>query len=151
MTEPDNIRQQMARIRHDLHKDVSGLRGEVERALDWKWLPRNYPLTTVFAALAAGYVIVPRRGEAPTKIVAPEPEDETVVASRPRRGLASYSMGLLSPIVEQAIQTYAALWIEGWMRRHLGRGPTPSPAPAETRKGSPSGNDFVFNRPVDLR
>jgi hypothetical protein len=150
MTEPDNIRQQMARIRHDLHKDVSGLRGEVQRALDWKWLPRNYPLTTVLAALATGYLIVPRRGGAPTKIVAPRPDNAPAVAARPRRGLASYSMGLLSPIVEQAIQTYAALWIENWMRRHLGRGPAPWPAPPETRKGPPTGSDFVFNRPGDL-
>jgi hypothetical protein len=148
MTEADLIRQQMARIRHDLHKDVSGVRGGVERALDWKSLPRNYPLAAVVAALAAGYMIVPRRASAArdgamaADFHAPDGEK-----TRPRRGFAPYAMGLLWPIAEQAFQSYAAMWIEDWIRQKLRGGPSPD----NGADGRGSGNDFVFTRPVDLR
>ena len=68
MSEIDDIRRQMAQIRHDLHQDVSNVVGgvsevvtEVSEVMDWRSIVRNYPFVITGAALAVGYLIVPRR------------------------------------------------------------------------------------------
>ena len=146
MNEPDLIRQQMAQIRHDLHKDVSGVRGGVENVLDWRTLPRHYPLASILAAVAAGYALVPRRGHQDGTVIAP-PEVQTLRPSRPPQRLGGYALGLLWPIAEQAFQTYAAIWLEGWIRRNLGRGPAPDDAQAEPRQRMGPGSEFFFTKP----
>ena len=150
MTEPDLIRQQMAQIRHDLHKDVSGVRGSVEQVLDWRSLPRHYPLASILAALAAGYALVPHRGHQNGAVASP-PERDSVQWSSTRQGVGRYALGLLWPIAEQAVQTYAAIWIESRLRRYLGRGPAPDEARAEHRQAMAPGDEFFFTRPGDRR
>ena len=74
MNEIDEIRRQMAQIRHDLHQDVSNVVSgvsevvnEVSGVMDWRSALRGHPYMLVGAALAAGYLIVPRR----KKVVVP--------------------------------------------------------------------------------
>ena len=70
MNEIDEIRRQMAQIRHDLHQDVSNVVSgvsevvnEVSGVMDWRSALRGHPYMLVGAALAAGYLIVPRAQE----------------------------------------------------------------------------------------
>ena len=74
MNEIDQIRRQMAQIRHDLHQDVSNVVSgvsevvnEVSGVMDWRSALRSHPYMLVGAALAVGYLIVPRR----KKVVVP--------------------------------------------------------------------------------
>jgi hypothetical protein len=147
VTEPDDIRQQMARIRHDLHKDVSGVRGGVAQAMDWRSLPRNYPLASICAALAVGYAVVPRRVSSPEETVSTQPDAQSAEPDKRRRGVGSHAIGLLWPIAEQAIQAYAALWLEKWIRGRVGRGPDSFGGRPEDRKGPRSANGLVFTAP----
>src|SRR5271157_3344351 len=64
----------MAQIRHDLHQDVSNVVSgvsevvnEVSGIMDWRSALRGHPYMLAGAALAAGYLIVPRR----KKVVVP--------------------------------------------------------------------------------
>ena len=70
-------------------------------------------------------------------------------SQRPQRGAGAYALGLLWPIAEQAVQTYAAIWIESWIRRHLGPGPAPAPSGVGARQGMAPDNDFFFVKPSD--
>lgn len=70
MNEIDEIRWQMAQIRHDLHQDVasvvsgvSGVVDEVTEVMDWRSVLRNHPYIATGVALATGYLIVPRRSK----------------------------------------------------------------------------------------
>ena len=70
MNEIDEIRWQMAQIRHDLHHDVasvvsgvSGVVDEVSEVMDWRSALRNHPYIATGTALAVGYLIVPRRAK----------------------------------------------------------------------------------------
>ena len=70
MNEIDEIRWQMAQIRHDLHHDVasvvsgvSGVVDEVSEVMDWRSVLRNHPYIATGVALAVGYLIVPRRAK----------------------------------------------------------------------------------------
>lgn len=150
MTEPDLIRQQMAQIRHDLHKDVSSVRGDVEQALDWKSLPRHYPLASIIAAVAAGYVIVPQRSTR-NGAVASVHESPAAVRSRPWRGFGAHVLDLVWPLTEQALQTYAAIWIENWIRRNLGHGPAPVESSGENGPGMAPGMEFFNFKSSDRR
>ena len=68
VNEINEIRRQMAQIRHDLHQDVSNVVSgvsevvnEVSGVMDWRSALRGHPYMLVGTALAAGYLIVPRR------------------------------------------------------------------------------------------
>ena len=146
MTEADLICQQMALIRHNLHKDVSEVRGGVEQVLDWKSLPRRYPIASVVASLVAGYAIVPRGADRAKERIVSQAGLLDAVPTQPRRAMASRAVDFLWPIAEQAIQAYAAVWIEGQIRQYKSQGPSsPRAAKSENGKQSSSG-DPVFSR-----
>jgi hypothetical protein len=123
VNEIDDIRQQMAQIRHDLHHDVSGVVSGVAEVMDWRSALRRHPWATVGAAFLSGYLLVPRRNgttaQAAQGLIAmpSDPEER----SAPSAGLAGRTMRLLWPIAEQAIQSYALFWINGRIKQHLER------------------------------
>lgn len=156
MSEIDDIRRQMAQIRHDLHQDVSSVVGgvsevvtEVEEAMDWRSVIRNHPYLITGAALAAGYLIVPRRTKVAAQsnanhlITAPVPE-----AAGPRNKRfrpMSWALNLLWPIATQAAQSYAMIWIENQLKDHLQMGPDRHPPEQD------QGRDFPFRAPGQFR
>ncbi|HKM54580.1 MAG TPA: hypothetical protein VJY33_14310 [Isosphaeraceae bacterium] len=132
MNEIDEIRRQMAQIRHDLHQDVSNVVSgvsevvnEVSGVMDWRSALRGHPYMLVGAALAAGYLIVPRRKEVA------EPGQNSLASTvvpesltrKKRFRPVSFAAELLWPIATQAIQAYALIWIENRLKQYLHVGP----------------------------
>jgi fluoride ion exporter CrcB/FEX len=72
----DEIQRQMAVIRTHLPGEVGGIVTNVRRLADWRYYIRAFPLGSLAAAAAAGYLLVPhssaKAGEA-----APEPSRAT--------------------------------------------------------------------------
>ena len=132
MNEIDEIRRQMAQIRHDLHQDVSNVVSgvsdvvnEVSGVMDWRAALRGHPYILVGAALAAGYLIVPRRKQVSepslnsfASSVVPEP-----ITRKKRFRPVSSAIQFLWPIATQAAQAYALVWIENRLKQHLHVGP----------------------------
>ena len=132
MNEIDEIRQQMAQIRHDLHQDVSSVVSgvsdvvnEVSEAMDWRSVLRRHPYILMGAAMAAGYLMVPRRNEdrppSQNQLARLVPADDGPRKKRFRP--VSWAFDLLGPIATQAIQAYALMWIENRLKEHLHAGP----------------------------
>ncbi len=137
MNEIDEIRRQMALIRRELHQDVSGVVSGVSEAMDWRAMLQRHPWASVGAAAVAGYLVVPRRTGGNGQAMPLLAESEPVPARRPGRSLAGRALGLLWPIAEQALQSYALVWINGQIKQYLqpnGAGPDhfgPDDGPAE--------------------
>jgi hypothetical protein len=158
VNEIDEIRWQMAQIRHDLHHDVasvvsgvSGVVDEVSEAMDWRSVLRNHPYIATGVALAVGYLIVPRRA----KQVVPS-QNHLVSVQAPEAGLRkkrfrpiSWAFELLGPIATQAIQAYALVWIENRIKEHLHTLPDGSPSGTQPGRqpAQHEGDDFIFKVP----
>jgi hypothetical protein len=165
----DDIRRQMAAIRHDMHFDVSNVVSDVEEAFNWRSVLRGHPYITVGAALAVGYFIVPkRRRRVERKVAAVDGIQPFLGASvpagyvpvrpeKPPKSLArkagGWALGLLWPLVSQSVQAYAAAWLEGQIKQHLNLH-TPPPEPGDGRSssatgnpGDPYGGDAVYRMP----
>jgi hypothetical protein len=150
----DEIRRQMAQIRHDLHQDVSsvvsgvtGVVSEVSEVMDWRSVLRGHPYLLVGAALAAGYAIVPRRkklAEPGQNYLASTVVPETRIRKQRFRPV-SLAVELLWPIATQAIQAYALVWIENRLRQYVHSG-SESHGLDERR-----GNEFQRTAPGYLR
>jgi len=126
--EIDDIRRQMAQIRHDLHQDVtsvvssvSEVVSEVSGVMDWRSVLRGHPFLLVGAALGAGYLIVPRRKkvvELSQNHFASTAVPETLTRKKRFRPV-SLAVELLWPIATQAVQAYALIWIENRLKQYL--------------------------------
>ena len=126
--EIDEIRRKMAQIRRDLHEDVRSVVQGAEAATDWRRFIRNYPWATMGAALAVGYVLVPRRHRATTTIHMASPEMARAIApaeapkpaeAKKGKGLLGTVFGLVAPVAFRAAQGYALQFAEQWMSQKL--------------------------------
>jgi hypothetical protein len=158
VNEIDEIRWQMAQIRHDLHQDVasvvsgvSGVVEEVTEVMDWRSVLRNHPFIATGAALAVGYLIVPRRA----KQAVPS-QNHLVSEQVPGTGLRkkrfrplSWAFDMLGPIATQAIQAYALVWIENRIKQHLHTLPDGNPSASQPGRQPTEhrGDDFFFKVP----
>lgn len=154
----DEIRRQMALIRRDLHADVSNVVEDVGEALDWRAPLRSHPYIAIGVGLVAGYFLVPRKKSgvqnARQALAALPPEALVEVAPRlaaavrppaPRpvppepskplgRRLLSWGVGMAWPLVSQAVQSYAAIWLEDQLKQQMNpnrkppAGPPPPPS-----------------------
>lgn len=140
----DEIRRQMALIRRDMHADVTHVVDEVEEALDWRAPIRNHPYIAMGVGLLAGYFLVPRKkkskaqrlqetlaelppqalaGAAPRLAGLSRPEPVRVVKADPPkplgRRLLSWGVGMAWPLVSQAAQSYAAMWLEDQLKQQM--------------------------------
>jgi hypothetical protein len=130
--EIDEIRRQMAQIRHDLHQDVSNVVSgvsdvvsEVSGVMDWRSALRGHPYILLGTALAAGYLLVPRRKKVAVpsqNLLASTVVPETLIRKKRFRPV-SLAVELLWPIAAQAVQAYALIWIENRLKQYLHVGP----------------------------
>jgi hypothetical protein len=126
--EIDDIRRKMAQIRRDLHQDVKSVVEGAEAATDWKRFIRHYPWASMGVALAAGYLVVPRRQKATTLQVAPAEIARAVAVEMPRapepekkngKGLLGTVFGLVAPVALRAAQGYALQFAEQWLAQKV--------------------------------
>jgi hypothetical protein len=145
-TEADEIRRQMAVIRHSLHQDVRGVVATAEKVANWSRYLGRYPWVSLGIACGVGYVLVPKRRRieavpvdvsslseaiqaAPASVTAIARDRE--VKEKEKSGLIGAAFGLLAPIAVRAAQSYALNYLENWIaQQHLlqaGTGPPPHP------------------------
>lgn len=62
-TSAESIRQRMQQVRRDLGEDMDDIRDSTRTMMDWRSYLKRYPWICLGAALAAGFVIVPKRVE----------------------------------------------------------------------------------------
>lgn len=163
----DEIRQQMALIRRDLHENVREVVATAEAATDWRRYLTMYPWVSLGAAFAVGYVIVPRRRRPPAGVAtqadlsqvreAVETTRQTVVdaargtadeARKHKKGLIGAALGILTPLALRAAQGYALKYLEHWIAHQQtsqAAGAPPHPAAA------PGGRGPGPARPADPR
>jgi hypothetical protein len=162
LNEIDEIRWQMAQIRHDLHQDVatvvsgvSGVVEEVSEVMDWRSTLRNHPFMLTAVALAAGYLLVPRRAKCvePAQNHLMSVQAPEVGPRKKRFRPVSWAFELLGPIAAQAIQAYALVWIENRIKQHLHTLPdgTSTTAQGGRQPDRQRGDDFFFKVPGHLR
>jgi hypothetical protein len=162
VNEIDEIRWQMAQIRHDLHQDVStvvssvsGVVNEVTEVMDWRSTLRKHPYLLTGTALLAGFLLVPRRRR-PVEREANHLEMVNGAAETPRKKRfrpLSWAFDLIGPIATQALQAYAMIWIENQLKQHSYTVPPESPGIGQQGQApdKSQGNDFLFNVSRDHR
>jgi hypothetical protein len=126
--EIDEIRRQMAQIRRDLHKDVQNVVEGAEAVTDWRRFVRNYPWACMGAALAIGFMIVPRKQRPTTALQVAPAEIARVATIEPSapletekkgKGLLGTVFGFVVPIALRAAQGYALQFAEQWMSQKV--------------------------------
>jgi hypothetical protein len=131
------IQRRMAQVRHELHEDVREAVKGAQELTDWRSQVRNHPWLALGAAVAVGYLIVPRRREPAPAIVTVAPAAAAVPSSaavpqaaapeKKRWGLIGSAFGLLAPIAVRAAQNYAIQYLEQWIATQpTGAGPQSS-------------------------
>ena len=132
----------MARIRHDLHEDVTGVVGGANEVMDWRSHLRAHPWLAGGAALVVGYLLVPKKSR-PAEVVrvetvAPPPsffsgrlnghppeEPKKAQPASPWR-MMSWAISFAAPIALNAAQAYASVWLENQLGIRP-KGPEKSP------------------------
>jgi hypothetical protein len=148
VSDVDEIRRQMAQIRHDMHYDVSNVVSEVEEVMDWRSPLRKHPYMAISVGLAVGYFLVPKRSpriELAASNVQPLLDASTLAQARPEkppkslaRKATGWTLGLVWPLVSQSVQAYAAVWLENQLKQHLNLHPHPA-APDNDASASSTG------------
>ena len=138
----DDIRRQMAQIRHELHQDVKG----VVAVTDWHRHLRSHPWLILGATAALGYLIVPRRYKPTTQIQAiPVPAESLAqtVHEAPKKkaskGLVGLAWGMLGPVAIRAAQSYAVGYLESLIAQQQ-HGPGIPPVGPSSRPDRPAGS-----------
>jgi len=146
--EVDEIRRRMAQIRRDLHQDVKGVVESAEAVTDWRRYIRMYPWAALGVAVAAGYLVVPKRrvpsdlatqaDVARVREVVKEAKTEKKTA---RKGLIGAAFGFIVPIALRAAQGYAVQYLENFIQQQqAAAGPPPTgPHDAPGGAGRPRG------------
>lgn len=156
MSEIDEIRQRMAKIRRDLHADVQGVVEGAAVATSWRHFVKTYPWPSVAVSLAIGYLVVPKRRKKPVAItIAPtdlslDGDTKTVVVERlvqapekPKRSLVMTVAGWAAPLAWRAFQGYGMQFLTKWVEQQQASlqrfAPQPGAAPRPGAIFSPSG------------
>lgn len=160
--EVDDIRRRMAQIRQRLHQDMQGVVAGAEAASDWKHYVRLYPWASLAACFAAGFLIVPRKRRSVTRTAQKAAEAAVAkvtevaeangtgkIAAKAsssaeeakKKGWIGALIGLASPLVVRAAQSYALGYVETWIAQQqaAASGPTGAVPPGGPGRGGPQG------------
>ena len=124
--EVKNIQRQMARARLEIHQDVGGAVDGVQLLTDWRTIVRSRPWLSLTVAAALGYVAIPRRsqqlprGGPVESAIGPYGASAAPAASGATTGRGAWrplgaALGLITPILVRAAQTYALNYLESWL------------------------------------
>jgi len=121
----------MAQIRQRLHQDMQGVVAGAEAASDWKYYVRLYPWAALALAFGGGFLVVPRKRRSVSKTAekaadaaiakvtgamdAVESSVKHVEPETKKKGLLALAIGVVSPLVVRAAQSYALSYVENWI------------------------------------
>ena len=142
----DEIRRRMARIRSEMHHEMSDVVTGAMTATDWRSYPKSRPWLSLGIAFAAGYLVVPRRSKPNVEAQA---GGVTPLANPPQASpgapllmkLLSGSLSFGGPLLMRAAQGFALRemenFLEGKARTEPSRQDRPQgPAASSARAGS---------------
>lgn len=119
----DEVRRKMAELRMDMHREMSGVRAGTEAATSWRYYVQHYPWASLAAAVAVGFLAVPRKHR-DIQVVVPHVEGgESKAEKRAKKGLFALALGFLGPIALRAAQGYAVNYLDAMMAHNTMRGP----------------------------
>lgn len=110
-SDPEELRNQMARIRAGARWKAVQIKRETKQLTDWKYYVKSYPWVVAGGALLLGYLLVPQR-QAPRTVALPVgkppqgPSEETVGVAK-KTGLLAGAAALIWSVVYKAGTTYA--------------------------------------------
>ncbi len=122
----EDIRREMAEIRHKIHRDVAEVVEEAGSALNWRSYLQRAPWIAAAAAFGIGYLVVPRRSRVESR---PAPAAAPLPRALPRketpsglnvsvRSIAGTLFTLVLPIAVRFGQSYAVGWLEDRLSRN---------------------------------
>lgn len=105
--ERERIHNEMARLRDELHDDVEQVTRGTRMMADWRFYVRRYPWACVGAAVAVGFLVVPKRSE--PEALSPDVDTLLKLAKDRRlmirpRGDKRDGGGILSRLAETAVR-----------------------------------------------
>jgi hypothetical protein len=143
MTDPDEIREQMRRIRRGIGADVQGAvqsAQELKQLTDWRYYVRKHPWLCVGSAFAIGFLAAPKRSKLGRqeldKLLAQVREANLGalgVTPSMTRSLMMKALGIAGPIAARAAANFIA--------SHLAPTPPP-PAAADEPDDEPRDPSF---------
>ncbi len=126
----DEIMREMRQIRRELRDDVAGIVDQAQTIVDhahdltdWRYYVRNYPVTCLGVAVAAGYLLIPTR----VKVVDPKGHDitERMQKSEPIQSASWTSTilgtvgGLATTLLLQGVSSFARQQLESVLEKAL--------------------------------
>jgi len=78
--EVERIQFKMQRIRRHMDEDMDRLQADAAQLMDWKYYLQRYPIASIAAISAAGFLMVPRSRPAPVNRVYLDPETSREIA-----------------------------------------------------------------------
>jgi hypothetical protein len=123
----EDIRRQMAQIRHELHQDVREVVVKAEAVADWHRYIRLYPWVSVGVAFAVGYLVVPKRHRSVPRDVATaadvaevrqavqETRRDEPLKEKTKKGLLAAAWATAGPVAIRLAQGYAVQYLENWL------------------------------------
>ena len=79
-SEADQLRRQMAQVRHELRDDVDGVVAQAKEMTEWRYYVREHPWVCVGVAAAVGFLVVPNK----IRVVSPAADQLEQLAKRDR-------------------------------------------------------------------
>jgi hypothetical protein len=143
--EATTIRLSMQQIRGGLRNDVEGIRVHARRLTDWHYYLTKFPVASVAAAAAVGFLIIPKR----PRIVQADAETlarmaknhnlvvQTVQNDSPRNGLFGLIGSTAAAALLQYGKSYASAQIQQFARS-MTQGKSRTQTPVEHSNGHTS-------------
>lgn len=110
-SDPEELRNQMARIRAGARWKAVQIKRETKQLTDWKYYVKSYPWLVAGGAILLGYLLVPQRrtvlpASLPVGRPPQGPSDETVETVK-KTGLLAGAAALVWSVLYKAGTTYA--------------------------------------------
>ncbi len=97
-------------------------------------------------------MIVPRREKPTAQVATSNHQVFDSPPAKPLRRMGGLTLRLLWPIAAQALQSYAAIWLERQIREYMQQGPGPPPQTSEeTRESDARRKDAAYSIPNNFR
>lgn len=145
-SDPEELRNQMARIRAGARWKAVQIKRETRQLTDWKYYVKSYPWLVAGGAVLLGYLLVPQRQTVvavpPARLppgTPPQGPSQEAVETATKTGLLAGAAALVWSVVYKAGMTYAT--------RRLTQLLTDQTAyAAKARAESPRDHDHAFDR-----
>jgi len=152
VSEVDQVRRQMARIRCELDENVEQVVESARQMTDWRYYVRAYPWAALGLAFVAGYFVVPRRVE----IVKPDADeiyklakknrivvqDNTSASKKADRGMGGAILNFVANMATRSLMAYVGQQVGKMAGIQAAESPPPGSVGSGPVGSGPSGRPY---------